>query len=70
MDQEATLVELRPTTGRRHQLRLHLSSINHPISKSYHIYMLDRANRISSFLLYLKLEILFMNNPILRRRLE
>lgn len=28
---QLNLVELKPQTGRRHQLRIHLSSINHPI---------------------------------------
>ncbi len=32
---KVTLVELRPRTGRRHQLRMHCLSIGHPIVGDY-----------------------------------
>jgi len=34
-EMEATLVKLHPHTGRTHQLRVHLSSIGHPIIGDY-----------------------------------
>lgn len=38
----ASLVELRPQTGRTHQLRVHMASINHPIIGDF--YYSDRFN--------------------------
>jgi len=50
-DQDATVVELEPVTGRSHQLRVHLAALGHPILGD-DLYAGPAANRAARLLLH------------------
>lgn len=64
-----TLVELNPTTGRRHQLRVHLYDQNHPIVGDQRYGEKIIQEKYRRLMLHAK-EITFMLNPLVQLTIE